>query len=198
MRRRAHLENVGFPPVVVREILRMNNKLLEEGFVARVVCSSQPFDPESCGTGSVVPIIDIVHVDDLTVPNVAASPAALRRALDTLMISSISLFTPLGVVINWNPGETGVMLKFRGSGSVDEYEKLRSENGFGVPIQRTDLRVNVIMFVDKRASCAMPGYVPLAGRVFSSPFIDVMSKRTFARALIESSLLHLAHVRLSS
>ena len=104
------------------------------------------------------------------------------------------------------------MLKFRGSGSMDKYEKLRSENGFGVPIQGTDLRVNVVhsykhlggvlqsnfsnmMFVDKRASCAMASFVPLAGRVFSSPFIDVMCKRAFARALIESSLLHLAHVR---
>ena len=105
--------------------MRLPNKLLEEGFVARVVCPSQPFDPESCDTGSVVPIIDIVCDDDLTMLIVAASPAALRRALDTLLIALIELFTPLGLVINWNDGNTEVMLKFRGSGSVDEYEKLR-------------------------------------------------------------------------
>ena len=127
-------------------------------------------------------------------------------------ISLIELFTPLGLVLNWNPGKTGVILKLRGSGSVDECEKLRSENGFGVSVQATDLRVNVVhsykhldgvfqsnfpnmMSVDKRASCAMASNVPLAGRVFSSPFIDVMCKRAFARVLIESSLLHLAHVR---
>ena len=36
------------------------------------------------------------------------------------------------------------MLTFRGSGYVAEYEKLRSEHGFGVPIQGTGLRVNVV------------------------------------------------------
>ena len=83
------------------------------------------------------------------------------------------------------------MLKFRGSGSVAEYEKLRSEHGLGVPNQGTDLRVNVVhsykhfggvlqskisnmTFVGERASCAITSNVPLAGRVFSSPFIDVM------------------------
>ena len=97
--------------------------------MARVVCHSQPFDPESCDTGSVVPIIDIVHVDDLTVLIVAASPSALRRALNTLLISLIELFSQLGLVINWNPGKTEVMLKFR----------IR-----GWSIQGTDLRVNVV------------------------------------------------------
>ena len=48
-----------------------------------------------------------------------------------MLISLIELFTPLVLVINWNPGKTEVM---------DEHEKLRSENGFGVPIQGTDLR----------------------------------------------------------
>ena len=52
-----------------------------------------------------------------------------------------------------------------------------------------------MMFVDKRASFAAASHVPLAGRVFSSAFIDVMCKPALTRALIESSLLHLAHVR---
>ena len=63
--------------------------------------------------------------------------------------------------------------------------------------KESDLRVNVVhsykhvrciqhmMFLDNRASCAMTSYVPLAGRVFSSPFIDVMCKRAFTRALVE-------------
>ena len=106
-------------------------------------------------------------------------------------------------MINWNPGKTEIMLKFRVSGSVDEYEKLRSEHGFGVPIQGTDLRAHVdqsykhlggvlqsnlsnMLFVDKRALRAMTSNVPLG---------DTMCKRPFARALVESSLLHLAHVR---
>ena len=194
--RRAHLENFGFPPVVVREVLRMNenrppsleewrvsakptrliaalhsgswfrhgecpsvaetrqsgkqgcklgktifnvlhaealerlqNKLLDEGFVARVVFPSQPVDPENVDTVSVVPIIDIVYVDDLTMLIVAASPASTQHALDTLLISLFQLFTPLGLVINWNPGKIEVMLRFRGSGSVAEYEMLRSEHG---------------------------------------------------------------------
>ena len=75
------------------------------------------------------------------------------------------------------------MLKFRGSGSVAEYERLHSEHGFGVPIQSTDLRVDVVhsykrlggvlqsnlsnmMFVDKRASCALTNFVPLASLQF--------------------------------
>ena len=132
-----------------------------------------------------MPIIDTVYVDDLTVLIVAASPASLPSALDTLLISLIELFTPLGLVVNWNPCKTEIMPKFRGSGSVDEYETLQSENGFGVPIQSTVLCVNVVhsykllggvlqsnfsnmMCVDKRASCAITNYVPLAGRVFSS------------------------------
>ena len=56
-----------FNVLYAEALVRLQNKLLEEGFVARVFCPSQPFDPESCDTGSVVPIIDIVYVDDLTV-----------------------------------------------------------------------------------------------------------------------------------
>ena len=92
-----------------------------------------------------VPIIHTVYVDDLTVLIVAASPASRRRALDTSLISRLELFTPLRLVVNWNPGKTEVMLRFRGSGSVAEYEKLRSEHGFGAPIQGADLRVNVAL-----------------------------------------------------
>ena len=101
---------------------------------------------------------------------VAASPASLRRALDTLLIFSIELFTPLGLVTDWNPGKTEVMFRFRSSGSMAEYEQLRSGHWFGVPIQCTDLRVNVVhsykhlggvlqsnlsnmMFVDARVVC---------------------------------------------
>ena len=64
------------------------------------------FDPEYGDIGSVMTIIDNVYVDDLTVLIVAASSASLRRALDTLLISFIELFTPIGLVINWNPGKT--------------------------------------------------------------------------------------------
>ena len=76
-------------------------------------------------------------------------------------------------------------IKFRSTGSA-EYDRLQSDHGFGVPIQGTDLRVDVVhsckhlggvsqstlsnmVFVDKRASCAMTNCVPIAGRVFSSP-----------------------------
>ena len=100
-----------FNVLYAEALMYLQNKLLEEGFLARVVCVIQPFDPECCDTGSVVPITDIVYVDDLTVLIVAASLAALRRALDTLLISLIELFTPLGLVINWNPGKTEVMFK---------------------------------------------------------------------------------------
>ena len=41
----------------------------------------------------------------------------------------------------------------------------------------------------------MTNYVPIAGRASSSLLIEVMCKRAIARALVESSLLHLAHVR---
>ena len=135
---------------------------------------------KSADTGSVVPIIDIVYVDDLTVLIAAASPAALRRALDALSISLIELFTTLGLVIRWNPSKTEIML--RGTVSVAAYERLQSDHGFGVPIQGTDLRANVVhsykylggvlqsnlsnmVFVDKRASCAMTNYVTIRLKV---------------------------------
>ena len=102
--------------------------------MARVVCPNRPSDPESADIGSAVPILDNVYVDDLTVLIVAASLASLRRALDTLLMSSIELVTSLGPVINWNPGKTVIMLKFRGTGSFTGYERLQSDHGFGVPI----------------------------------------------------------------
>ena len=72
-----------FNVLYAESLVCLQNKLLEEGFVARVVCPSQSFDPESCDSGSAVPTIDKIYVDDLTVIIVAASPAALWRALDT-------------------------------------------------------------------------------------------------------------------
>ena len=150
-----------------------------------MVCPNRPCDPESADTGSAVPIIDIVYVD-LTVLIVAASPTSLRQRLYALLTSLIKLFTPWGLAINWKSGKTEIMLKFHGIGSVAEYERLRSDHGFGVSIQGTDMCANVVlsykhlggvlqsnlshmMFVDRRASCAMTNCVPIVGRVFSSP-----------------------------
>ena len=76
-------------------LMRLQNTLLDEGCVVKVVCPNQPFDPENGDIGSVVPIIDIVYVDDLTVLIVAASPVSLRRAVDNLLICLNELFTPL-------------------------------------------------------------------------------------------------------
>ena len=111
-------------------------RLFDEGCMARVVCPNRPFDLESADIGSAIPIIDIVYVDDLTVLIVAASLASLWRALDALLMSLIELFSHLAFVINWNLGKTEIiMLKFRATGSVAEYERLQSDHGFGVPIQ---------------------------------------------------------------
>ena len=111
-----------FSVLYAEALVRLQSRLLDE-CVARVVCPNRPFDPDSADTGSAVPIIDIVYVDDLAVFTVAASPASLRRAPDALLMSLIDQFTPLGLVINWNPGKTEIMLKFRGTASVAQYEQ---------------------------------------------------------------------------
>ena len=75
-------------------LVRLQNKLLDKGCVARVVFPNQPFDSASSDVGSDVPIIDIVYIDDLTVLVFAASPASLLRALDNLLVSLIEVLTP--------------------------------------------------------------------------------------------------------
>ena len=50
-------------------------------------------------------------------------------------------------------------------------------------------------FVNERATAAMSRYVPLAGRLFSAAYLDNASKHTFAKSLVESSLLYMCHVK---
>ena len=105
-----------------------------------------------------------------------------------------------------------MILKFRGAGSVDEYNKPRHAGVFGIPVPGTASLLSVVhayrhlggrfqsnlsnvLYVQDRAGLATSKYIPLAGRVLGSPWIDIKCKLLLCSALIESSLLYLAHVK---
>ena len=77
-------------------LVRFRCRLLDAGGVTRVIFLNRPFEPISAESGESVPIIDIVFVHDLACVLLAASPRAVRHALDTMLCVLVELFTPVG------------------------------------------------------------------------------------------------------
>jgi len=64
-----------------------------------------------------VPIVEATYVDDEALFLSASSPKALDNAINILLTELILTFAAHGFQINWKPGKSEAMLRYRGRGA---------------------------------------------------------------------------------
>jgi hypothetical protein len=193
-------------------IISLRENLKHHGLVVRVRRCTQPFNDEQDDTGH-EHAIDVVFVDDLCVVIFARNAKALRTAIETLVVVLRRIFGPLGLIINWAPGKSELMVIYRGKGASEQYAAMQTPGGYGVSLPGLDHVLTAVssykhlgsstqsngsnmQFVMKRSSLALSAYVPIASKVFGARNIDRHLKLSLYNSLVESRLLFNCHVRI--
>eukprot|EP00959_Pyramimonas_sp_CCMP1952_P050037 1045907-Pyramimonas_sp.AAC.1 len=57
---------------------------------------------------------DAAFIDDECMVTMAPSPARLRKGIDTMLRAFATVFSNFGLHINWKPGKTEGIVRFRG------------------------------------------------------------------------------------
>ena len=158
------------------------------------------------------PVCDATYVDDEALVLLAKSPKLLDEGIDIMLEILVSTFSSFGLDINWAPGKTEIMLKYRGVGATKALNNRRL-NGIvsvALPTQATAKHVKVVdkykhlgsitainnsdMYeIQHRCAEATAAYVPLSGKLFGSPAVGVWLKFHFMDSLIMSRLLYCVH-----
>jgi hypothetical protein len=159
-----------------------------------------------------VNVLDAAFIDDECLVLVSASAKSLRKSIDILLESLVTIFSFLRLEINWNPGKTEAFLTFRGKNAVKIRESLRTDGKVMIPVPGTDKSLSIVgqykhlgsmMSSDRsdvpyaraRASSAMCSYVPLAMKIFGSDCVGLPLRLTFMSSLVMSKLCFNAHVK---
>ena len=90
---------------------------------------------------------DATYVDDEALVLLAKSPDLLDSAINVLLGSLVSVFSSFSLAINWDPGKTEMMLKYRGKGAARALEKRRRPDGtiaVALPLEATAQFVKVV------------------------------------------------------
>ncbi|CAK0837731.1 unnamed protein product [Prorocentrum cordatum] len=157
-------------------------------------------------------IIDATFVDDECIALAAASPQLLDRAIQTLLEVLCRLFRLCAMVINWAPGKTECMLRYRGKNASAHWGQHRHEDGVYVKSDHDGaIKLSIVSKykhlgtvvsiagtckpdAEKRASAAMDAYAPVAIRVFRAPNISIATKMHAVKARILTKLMFHARV----
>ena len=75
-------------------------------------------DNEDCDN-----VVDAAFVDDECVVLVARTAATLDTAINSLLIVLVDIFSVLHLQVNWKPGKTECLFKYRGSGAIARREQ---------------------------------------------------------------------------
>ena len=154
-------------------------------------------------------LIDVTFVDDEAAILLARTPAQLDRSIDIMLFTYASVFAKFMLVINWAPGKSEGMLRYRGNGSRQHLDNRRLDGKIKVPLPKPfeHILLNIvakykhlgsIVAMDSndtydaklRSSSAMSAYCPLAAKVFGSCRINLWLKLLFMHALVLTRLLY--------
>ena len=205
------LGGVIFNLIYARALHKLRKILLQKGVLLQLSRDPQSafFSKPSANSDAheSVPIVEATYVDDEALFLSASSPKALDTAIDILLIELIATFSAHGFQINWKPGKSEAILKYRGQGARAAAEARLHEGRTQVKLptsaDREFLNVvdvykhvgsiassdgSVIPDAKQRSSSALAAYLPLVGSVFSSARIPVSLKLKFADSGIPSVL----------
>jgi len=209
------LGGIIFNLIYARALHKLRERLLSEGIALRL--SHDPHSAFFCKSSlnsneHDVPIVEATYVDDEALYLSASSPKALDRAIDILLTELIGIFAAHGFQINWNPGKSEAILKYRGHGAKNAAEARLHEGRprIKLPISANRRFLNVVdvyKHVGSIASCdgsvvpdaslrsssALAAYVPLVNTLFASASVPTTLKLRFADSLVFSRLFYNVH-----
>ena len=98
--------------------------------------ASSQSTPSFVSVASATELSESTFIDDEALYTAAASPAQLNKKCMCVLSCLVSVFRQFGFVINWSPGKTELLIKYRGAQSRDYNLKLVCPDGnnmFRVP-----------------------------------------------------------------
>jgi hypothetical protein len=190
----------------------MREALVTAGIAIKFKYSSDlPFwsPADEAASETADPLVEVTFVDDEAIGIIASTPAALDVAIDVIVSSLRTAFAAFNLTINWKPGKSEAMLRYRGRHASKRLDARRSAAGLGIGIDDG----NTLHLVSEykhlggiiamsgaisaeaahRASSAMSAYGPLAGKIFGAESIPTPLKLAFLRSLVLSRLLYNVH-----
>ena len=82
--------------------------------------------------------IDAAFVDDECLVILAPTSHQLDFSIDKLMASVVRVFKVLSLDINWKPGKSECMLRYRGKRAAAKYDKRRIDGKLWVQVKAID------------------------------------------------------------
>jgi len=154
-------------------------------------------------------VLDATFVDDHAMVLMASNARQLDRAIDIALSHLVNVFAKYLLVINWAPGKSEAMLKYRGHDSTSCY-KNRIHNAKASIKLPSACGTQRLMIVAKyqhvgsvttmcgsqipdanlRASSAMGAYAPLSCKIFGSQHIAPYLKWLLLDSLVMSRLMY--------
>ena len=192
-------------------VFMLTESLEKEDICLRIACfDCAPWDDATVAGGG-VPVsserdIDAVFVDDECLVFLAATPKLLDAALTTLLGHLLCVFALFQLDLNFKPGKSEAMLRYRGKNASRHFAALRHEDGFYIdwPVLQgrklhvvdrythlgTVLSISGSLVPDaiRKAGATTGAYGPLAARVFGSPKISLAVKIALMQSLLLSKL----------
>ena len=194
----------------------LKERLLQSGVRLRVHASPEAFWSSSERCNDECDVIDVAFVDDLCLMVMSVSAAGLSKDIRHAVEALASIFDDFGLAINWGPGKSECLVKFRGAGAVEQYHAncVDGKLCFAVPcdgeigVTRYLHAVNaykhlgalittsesVVLDARHKERMAMSAYSPIAYRVFGSDSIDNALKCHSKGSLVDSCLFYTSHV----
>ena len=155
-------------------------------------------------------IVEATYVDDQAVTLASPSPIRLLRAARLLMAEVITIFTDLGLTINFGPGKTEALVALRGKQALRARRGLEQPDGtLALDIPSTPgspkLRIvqcykhlggivyddaSVVPEAIARASSALNAFGPIATTVLGARSISARIRMLLAKSLVFSRLMY--------
>ena len=194
-------------------LFMLHKALLKDDVVLRVSRPGGAFWlPPSSNTGAQdVPVIDATFVDDDAIVLVAPTPRLLDHAISRLLEITVQVFSLLSLRINWKPGKSEAMLKYRGRRACKHYEARRIDGKLFIPVPGSggerltvvqrykhlggfhDITGAVLCDAKHKVDVALSAFVQLAHKVFGCPTVGLWMKHHFAQSLVHARLFYNAH-----
>ena len=161
-----------------------------------------------------VETVEAAFVDDEAFVLMAPTCKKMDDIIDTVTEIITSTFYKYGLTINWKPGKTEAMLRYRHKHSAKALDHRRLPSGkiaIKLPPSCGDNLLNVVdkykhlggmvtvtgnmtPETEHRACSALQAFTPLAMRIFGSLYVPTCLKMSFVQTLVYSRLLFNAHV----
>jgi len=157
-------------------------------------------------------VCDATYVDDEALVIIAKTAQQLDKSIDLMLSILVDTFSKFSLKINWAPGKTEMMLKYRGKHATAALERRRIDGAIAVALPANADAKHVVV-VDRykhlgsitsvnncdmheaqhRCSEALSAYAPLACKIFGSPKIGAWLKYHFMDSLVMTKLMYCIH-----